>query len=198
MNRSLKRQRFLRLMNYSSNFVSDALIRLGLAAQAEGLPHVIIGGNAVIHYGVPRFTRDVDFLIPESDASRWEKLLKDIGYFQFHAAGAFAQYETEAKESILAPVDLMMVNEETWKKLYGAAISQRLVNGYEAHWPALLHLIALKLHAWRGVNRQEKERDWSDILELIKQTQLNTYDESFCDILQKYGGLLAVKKLRGV
>ena len=44
-------------------------IRATIAARAaaEGLPFLAIGGNAVIAYGYPRMTRDLDLLAREDD-----------------------------------------------------------------------------------------------------------------------------------
>lgn len=182
-------------MEHSGNPVADALIRLGSEAQAAGLSHLIIGGNAVIHHGVPRFTRDVDFLIPEKDRESWHTLLLSMGYALYHAAGAFAQYEGSPGLTGIPPVDLMTVDPATWEKLHSAAETEPLTTGYLAHWPSVLHLIALKLHAWRGSFRDGKERDWSDVLELIRQSGIDMHDSSFHQLAERFGGPEAIAKL---
>lgn len=40
--------------------LQELLERLGLALENLGIPYMIIGGQAVLVYGEPRFTRDVD------------------------------------------------------------------------------------------------------------------------------------------
>lgn len=184
-------------MEQQGNPVADALIRLGLEAQAAGLPHLIIGGNAVIHHGVPRFTRDIDFLIPAMNREAWEALLLRAGYLRYHAAGAFAQYEADPGHPGRVPVDLMMVDESTWEKLHDSAEQEPLASGYFARWPSPPHLIALKLHAWKGIFREGKERDWSDIMGLIESCGIDIHDESFKELVERYGGQDALEKLHG-
>ena len=178
-----------------NNPISDALIRLGSAAQALGLPHLIIGGNAVIHHGVARFTRDIDFLIPKDDQAAWHEMLALEGYQLYHAAGAFAQYEAQSSGMGIPPVDLMMVDAATWEKLNTGAEQQSLAETYSAAWPSPLHLIALKLHAWRGEFRSDRERDWSDVLGLIHQCQIDIHDPTVRSVIIKYGGDEAFARL---
>ena len=182
-------------MDPPNNPVADALIRLGSAAQAADLPHLIIGGNAVIHHGVPRFTRDVDFLIPGKDQDAWHALLEDEGYYRYHSAGAFAQYEARSIRAGIPPVDLMMVDDSTWEKLSATGEAESLSENYSAVWPSPLHLIALKLHAWRGEFRSGRERDWSDILGLIEKCDIDLGDPSVREIFTRYGGDKALVQL---
>jgi predicted nucleotidyltransferase len=182
-------------MNHQNNPVADALIRLGSAAQAAGLPHLIIGGNAVIHHGVPRFTRDVDFLIPIENGEAWRILLESLKWQLYHSAGAFAQYHAQSTEGCMPPVDLMMVDASTWKKLSTTAETETISENYTATWPSPLHLIALKLHAWRGEFRTGRERDWSDIVGLIQHCHIDLHNPSVREIITRYGGDDALTQL---
>lgn len=58
-----------------SNPIRDALVSLGTQAESRGLPYLLIGGNAMIHYGIIRLTRDIDFLIPETAVKQWRAFL---------------------------------------------------------------------------------------------------------------------------
>ncbi len=184
-------------MEHSSNPVADTLIRLGSAAQAAGLPHLIIGGNAVIHHGVPRFTRDVDFLIPEKDRDAWHALAEKLGYELYHSTGSFSQFESSPGLAGLPPLDLMAVDDATWNALFAGSETELLAANYLARWPSPLHLIALKLHAWRGTGREEKELDWSDIQGVIRQRHSDREDSAFRDIVLRYGGVEALEKING-
>ncbi|HRQ87477.1 MAG TPA: hypothetical protein PLA50_01680 [Bacteroidia bacterium] len=130
----------------------------------------------------------MDFLIPEATREAWHSLLLEQGYVLFHSSGAFSQYESASSASGLPPLDLMAVDVGTWEKLFAAAETERFADGYLAHWPAPLHLVALKLHAWRGVFREEKEQDWSDVLGVIQQCGIDIHGESFREIALRYGG----------
>jgi hypothetical protein len=61
----------------------DIVAELGAALDAlqrESVPHALRGGFAVAVYGVPRATKDIDFLVPEADLGRAESALKSIGF----------------------------------------------------------------------------------------------------------------------
>jgi hypothetical protein len=172
--------------------IADALLRLALQAESAGLPYLIIGGNAMAHYGLPRFTRDIDFLIPQSHAQNWTDMLKKEGYECYSEAGAFMQFEYPLQA--LAPVDLLLVNEETWQKLYASARHEPIEEGALAWWPLPLHLIALKLHAWRSPHRENRQQDWQDLTGLMRQFQLNPKNPEVTEIILRYGGESALQK----
>jgi hypothetical protein len=61
----------------------DIVEELGLALDAlrrDSVPHALCGGFAVAVHGVPRATKDIDFLVPEHDVAQAEKTLKSIGF----------------------------------------------------------------------------------------------------------------------
>lgn len=186
----------------SSGPLADALLSLGEAAQARGLPHLVVGGNALIYHGVPRFTRDIDYLVPIESRSLWHHFLLERGYRRFHESGSFSQYEPDeargdssSRQQILVPVDLMCVDVDTWQKLLAAAQTESLSDNYVVHWPSVFHLIALKLHAWRSPFRASREQDWSDILGLISQNEIVVTESNFRELVYRYGGREAVELL---
>jgi hypothetical protein len=181
-------------MSTDSNPIRDAAIQLGFGAQQAGLPHLIIGGNAVNHYGVARFTRDVDFLVPVASVKAWREHLENAGYKCYHAAGAFLQFEAPQQRE-MAPVDLMAVDPSTWEKLSNAAESQQLDHAYLARWPSPIHLIALKLHAWRGEFRHTREQDWEDVVQLVRRCKIDLCNTSVREIISNYGGSEALDRL---
>lgn len=56
------------------------LIDILRAFEAEGVDYALCGGLAVAFYGYPRFTRDIDFLVPKADLPRIKALLRELGY----------------------------------------------------------------------------------------------------------------------
>ena len=56
------------------------------------LRHLLIGGQAINTYGVPRDTIDVDFLIPSIDRETWKDLLETEGFKEKHDGGTFMQF----------------------------------------------------------------------------------------------------------
>ncbi len=68
------------LKSPKSSTLSDLLEKLARAFQAEKIPYMLIGGQAVLAYGEPRLTRDIDVTIglaPEG-LPRILKLLKKL------------------------------------------------------------------------------------------------------------------------
>lgn len=53
----------------------DLLEKIGLSLQKAGLPYMIIGGQAVLLYGEPRLTRDIDVTLGV-DTDQLEKLIR--------------------------------------------------------------------------------------------------------------------------
>lgn len=46
----------------------------------RGLPYAVIGGIAMALYGKPRFTKDIDLLVPFEAIERVRKIMQDAGY----------------------------------------------------------------------------------------------------------------------
>ncbi len=181
---------------FSHHPLADALIRLSTLAESADLPHLIIGGNALAHYGLPRFTRDIDFLVPKNDGDRWNSLLTQQGYQCYHAVGAFMQFEFPGQA--MAPVDLMLVDAETWQKLRASARQESIHGETLAWWPAPLHLIALKLHAWRSPHRANRQQDWNDLTGLLREFHFDLEDPEVSETILRYGGEVALLELQKI
>ena len=175
------------------NPVHDALVRLGIQAEIRKLPYLLVGGNAVINYGVVRFTRDIDFLIPETALNEWQTFLEETGYRCFHASCAFCQFESPTPN--LAPVDLMLVDTSTWGKLFEKAERKPVTDDYTPLLPAGIHLIAMKLQASRSTNRRIHAQDWSDVVQLIQKLEINIKEPEIAELIVRYGGDDALSQL---
>jgi len=178
-----------------SNPVQQALLSLAEKAGEEGLTdYLVIGGNAVVAYGVPRFTRDVDFVIPERELDRWRRFLEANGFPFIHGTRAFAQFQD--REGRRPRVDLMIVEESTWGKLSAKAWSIDFGSGVSAGLVAPDHLIAMKLQACRAPQRRSDALDWSDVVELAVRLGFDPEtDLAFGELVLKYGGEELRKRL---
>lgn len=164
----------------------DSLVLLGGKAQNAGLGFLLVGGNALIHFGVPRFTRDIDFLIPESLVAVWKAFLEAEGWLCFHETDAFLQFD--GKPNGLPPVDLMVVDEATWKSLLEAASPSFLAPGFSPMLPSPLHLAAMKLQAYRNRDRNRREQDWSDLVQLVRNHLSEISRQEFEPFVIRHGG----------
>ena len=57
-------------------------LRVVQRLQKEGIEYALIGGVAVAFHTEPRFTKDIDLLIRESELDRVTEVLKREGYFR--------------------------------------------------------------------------------------------------------------------
>lgn len=156
----------------------------------QRLPALLIGGHAVIALGVARATYDVDLLIPRDAADAWKETLQLLGLKLYHDSGNFLQFESP-KDWPLPPVDLMLVDRETFEKLdqqHSPAVGKLFS-------PSLAGLIALKLHSARQRTGNDRERDLTDIEALIASHHLNLQEGEIADIIQRYGDAEAIKRL---
>jgi len=157
-------------------------------------PFLVVGGHAVILHGIPRFTRDLDLLIPENSIESWLTLLGKLGYQSYHRSEAFVQLEASA-QGALPPVDLMIVDSTTWSKLLEKSLEQNSGAGGVLPVPHPWHLIAMKLQAASAPTRRGSAVDWSDILQLILSCSINIADPEFRAIVLKYGGDSALQRI---
>lgn len=172
-------------MDIPRNPLRDALSSLAQEAANNELPCLVIGGNSAIHHGVPRFTRDIDLLIPESALAQWKSHLLNKGYLLIHSTEAFLQF---APPNIaLPPVDFLIVNESTWGKLNADAVEIPLA-GTALKTPSALHLICLKLHATRSPTRRDPATDWQDIETIAQHNKIDPTDPKTSTLLNAYGG----------
>lgn len=180
-----------------SNPIQDALVQLGTQAETLKLPYLLIGGNAVISYGIIRLTRDIDFLIPETAVKEWRTFLENSGYQCFHATPAFCQFHSQGEPHALnlAPVDLMIVDTSTWQKLSAKAERKAFTKTYSPHLPAATHLIAMKLKAWQNPHRREDAQDWNDIVKLIQKLEIDIKKPDVAELIVSYGGNEALIQL---
>lgn len=179
-------------MPQPENPVGDSLAKLAVQIAGRDLPCLVIGGNSAIHHGVPRFTRDIDLLIPETSAEVWYSHLLQNGYRRIHASNAFQQFNPS--EPDLPPIDLMIVSEATWQKLLNDSETIPFQSA-SLGTPSALHLICLKLHATRSPFRLDTTVDWQDIETLAKLHHIDPSDPETAALLNRYGGENAANQL---
>lgn len=147
------------------------------------MPFLLIGGHAVAAYGYGRHTLDVDLLVRETDQEAWHKLLLAARFEIYHLHPNFRMYHPPEEEPF--PVDLMLVDESTFQKLYAGSQEQSAL-GATMRIPSLAHLIALKLHALRSGQPHRWERDFPDIVMLIQRNGVDLAAPVFSEILERY------------
>ncbi len=153
-------------------------------AQTLGLDYLVIGGHAINAYCEPRATLDVDFLIRKRDRPRWCALLAAEGFKLKHEAENFIQFSPPY--GVAFRLDLMLVNDSTFTKLYGTARRMPCL-GTEVLIPDILNLIALKVHAIRHGPRERHNKDWLDIENLVRAARMQPRGDQLRDIFHSQG-----------
>jgi hypothetical protein len=147
------------------------------------LPFLIIGGLAVIAYGYPRDTMDLDYLVRRSDRDAWRHALASHGYGVAHEHDNFAQFTAQPGET---DVDLMFVNDSTFETMFAASVRKE-TGVSEARFPSLEHLIALKLHVLKQGLPHRTLRDMDDVINLLLANRVDLRQESWRKLFTKYG-----------
>ncbi|MEM7697408.1 MAG: nucleotidyl transferase AbiEii/AbiGii toxin family protein [Verrucomicrobiota bacterium] len=161
-------------------------------SEEAGLECLLIGGHAVILYAVPRFTRDIDLLVSEDQIREWRILLEEQHFECYYETPQFAQFRKQGSTD----VDVMVVRQPVWDRLWHEAVEKEIVPGFAVGVPALLHLIAMKLHASKAAHRRPDAMDFSDVIRLFRIHGLQLEDEDVSAIVERYGGEEALASLR--
>ncbi len=161
-------------------------IALAAQAETEGLKAVLVGGNAVNLHAYSRTTFDVDLLVQEEDAERWLAFFKERGYAISRRTANFIRLRFEADPAAALPLDLMLVNETTFRRIRAESERREVGHARTLAIPSALHLIAMKLHALRNPQRVEKGIDLQDVRHLIKSAGIDVSSPEFTGILQHY------------
>lgn len=162
-------------------------IALAALAESEGLEAVLVGGNAVNLHAYFRTTFDVDLLVAENDAERWLAFFLERGYEVFHRTPNFVRLRFSADPSGALPVDLMLSDEETFRKIQRESRRCQISQEISLAIPSVLHLIAMKLHALRSPQRVEHGIDLQDVTHLIKTAKIDIASKEFTEIAERYG-----------
>lgn len=117
-------------------------------------------------------------------------MLVGLRYRIFAESPNFHQYEASA-EVPLPPIDLMLVDDDVFEVLERTKTDTKPIAT-----PGVEAVIALKLHATHQFGRDDAEKDWSDILALVKAHQLSLDDQEFSAMVLKHGGQTAIQRIQ--
>ena len=163
--------------------VAPTLIRELAAAPAAGLKFLLIGGHAVALSGYRRYTHDVDLMIQRDDLQRWRPLMERAEYRFDADFGSFTRFLPANGAGW--PVDLMLVNEGTFGKMWTASAEETWL-GVSVRIPSPAHLVALKLHALRNAG-DRRSHDLIDILELAAMIPEPSRWQTLDELCSQYG-----------
>jgi len=153
-------------------------------AQKRNLQFLVIGGLAVNLHGHSRDTADLDLLVFKETRSLWLELFAQLGYTIYHDGGVFIQLNPP--EQGAWPVDLMLVNGETFTQMMQASLEEDIF-GALLRIPRLDHLLALKVHALKNGHAGRFMKDFMDVENLVRIRKLNIQSAEYRVLFLKYG-----------
>lgn len=164
-------------------------------AQKRNLAFLLAGGHAVITHGYARNTFDLDLIIRRDDQPAWTELARKLNYQLFRQGPTFVQFNPAAPEFL--PLDLMLVNQDTFAKLLAEAVpAPRPAGG--ARVVSLLHLLALKCHAIKHGHPGRVEKDVDDVIHLVRLNRLDVNQANIRALVLKHGPIELYEKLQRV
>lgn len=173
----------------------ESLAEIIRKAEDLKLPYLLVGGHAVVLYGIPRFTHDFDLLIPETKVEAWTQFLTTHFHYRlFHSSHAFLRFENDLPNYPVT--DFVVVDWSTWKKLIARAEIRPLTSNTSVRLPRPAHLIAMKLTALSAPHRRKDNFDWFDIINLIREQKLSLEDPELQAIILRYGNNEILQKLK--
>jgi hypothetical protein len=170
----------------------DTISAIASTAEARGIRFLLAGGHAVIAHGFPRSTFDLDLIIPREEKQAWLGVAEGLGYRLHHEGPAFMQFDAPEAETF--PLDLMLVGDQTFEKLWMDAI-------HNPAWPSvrivsLLNLLALKCHAVKHGHPGRVVKDADDVIRLIQANNLNPEAPNVREVFNKHGTEEFYEKVR--
>ncbi|MCB0325316.1 MAG: nucleotidyl transferase AbiEii/AbiGii toxin family protein [Bdellovibrionales bacterium] len=168
------------------------------AAVAECLEYFLIGGFAVSYWGTPRFTADVDYVTDGKNLEKVKKVTEQLGYklVFLHPKQSFAHFVSDEKGRFR--IDFMLVDDGTWQKLKVDASDADFGGPERLPIVAPLHLIAMKLHAAKQLDRTDPYKDLNDVAEILLAQGFSFQDLEKSGIIEKHGTEKTVAELRRI
>jgi hypothetical protein len=152
--------------------INNALKRLVVDLKEHEIDYLVIGAIALMAYGYPRFTEDIDLILDQDGINRFHSELVGLGYtpaFQ----GARKRLRS-TRDGI--PIELISSGEYPGdgkpKPVSFPKPSEPAVEIDGIKFPALEKLIELKLAS--GMTAPDRLKDLADVQELIKIRNLSS------------------------
>lgn len=164
------------LRESSGSNIEKALRKAVKVLAKSGIPHYVCGGFAVQEHGYPRFTQDVDLIVP--DRTLAQEALCTGGFDE--GPGSVIDPETRVR------IDLLPGGERF--DLGPVALPVPTVVSDEPRILTLEALISTKLSAYtgRGIDRAQ---DYADVVKLIQANALPRQYDVARDVRALYEGI---------
>jgi hypothetical protein len=173
----------------------NALETIAARAAENGLTFLLAGGHAVIAHGHSRNTFDLDLIICRDARESWVRVVQEMGYALYHEGPTFLQFNSPKKEDL--PLDLMLVNGETFGKLMAEA-KPASPSAPQAKVVSLRHLLSLKCHAIKFGHPGRIVKDADDVLQLVLVNGIDMNAPEMRGLFLKHGNAELYEKVRRI
>jgi hypothetical protein len=151
--------------------LNNALSRLVADLRGHDIDYLIIGALALVAYGYPRFTEDIDVVVTSEGLQRFHDELVGLGY-----TPAFEGARKRLRSTVDGtPIELIAAGEFPGdgkpKPIAFPRPSEAAVEIDGVNFPTLEKLIELKLAS--GMTAPDRLKDLADVQELIKVRSLS-------------------------
>ena len=151
--------------------LNNALSRLVADLRGHDIDYLIIGALALVAYGYPRFTEDIDVVVTSEGLQRFHDELVGLGY-----TPAFEGARKRLRSTVDGtPIELIAAGEFPGdgkpKPIVFPRPSEAAVEIDGVNFPTLEKLIELKLAS--GMTAPDRLKDLADVQELIKVRSLS-------------------------
>jgi len=152
--------------------INNALARLIADLKEHDIDYLVIGAIALMAYGYPRFTEDIDLILDQNGIDRFHSELIGLGY-----APAFPGARKRLRSTRDGiPIELISSGEYPGdgkpKPVSFPSPSETSVEIDGVKFPTLEKLVELKLAS--GMTAPDRLKDLADVQELIKIRDLSS------------------------
>lgn len=114
--------------------------------ESRGEPFALVGGLALLAYGAPRATFDVDLLAPRRTRDDLVRFLETKGFTTLGVQPGFSNHQHS--DPALGRVDVIYVSGSTAEDVFAGCSRKPLAGGFDAPVPRPEHLVAMKVQAF--------------------------------------------------
>jgi len=169
----------------------EVLRSISLYVEDKDTPFVLIGGHAINYYGISRQTGDIDLLVRLSDKNKWNNIFLKLHYREIQNDTVFARYGADVSAW---PIDLMYVDDSTFEKIYNDS-EDGGVDVAEVKIISTEHLVLLKLHALKRFLPERFNKDYNDLISLLKTDKIKFSKTEFNELCLKYANSELYEKI---
>ena len=145
--------------------LTNMLEIIGSQLTENRIPYALIGSLALGFYGLPRYTSDIDILVPSDLASRLLPVMEKLGYECFRKTESFAQFDSDL--GVYGRVDFMLAQSDDGKKMLAQSlvVEDDILGRHPVLQPT--DFIILKLMAMAN-SPERRPKDEADIISVLK------------------------------